>query len=111
MISLLVYYYYLTKEDIFCILRIQKTAVIFTAILHGLVVKKGANMKSRRYTVDLSPTLDDLLSSLAVEKGTTKAEIIRRSLATYSHINNEQKNGVRSVTVDGQNNIKQVIVL
>jgi hypothetical protein len=40
-------------------------------------------MKTTRYTIDLDRAFDDVLAGLAAQKGTTKAEIIRRALATY----------------------------
>jgi predicted transcriptional regulator len=39
-----------------------------------------------RYTMDLDKQLDDTLSDLAARKGTSKAEIIKRALATYNFI-------------------------
>lgn len=43
-------------------------------------------MKTTRYTIDLDKNFDETLSALAQRKSTTKAEIIRRALATYSYI-------------------------
>ncbi len=46
-------------------------------------------MATTRYTIDLDQTLDKTLSGLAENKGTTKAEIIKRALATYSFISGQ----------------------
>ncbi len=46
-------------------------------------------MRTTRYTIDLDPTLDKTFTELAVAKGTSKAEIIRRALATYSYISGQ----------------------
>ncbi len=43
-------------------------------------------MNTRRYTIDLDKRFDSRLAELAQQKGTTKAEIIKRALATYSVI-------------------------
>jgi predicted transcriptional regulator len=43
-------------------------------------------MATTRYTIDLDKEFDQTLSGLAESKNTTKAEIIRRALATYSFI-------------------------
>ena len=46
-------------------------------------------MKTTRYTIDLDPNFDRSLSNLAASKGTSKAEIIKRALATYSFISGQ----------------------
>jgi predicted transcriptional regulator len=46
-------------------------------------------MATTRYTIDLDQNLDKTLSGLAENKGTTKAEIIKRALATYSFISGQ----------------------
>ena len=46
-------------------------------------------MKTTRYTIDLDKNFNDTLSALAERKGTTKAEIIKRALATYSFISGQ----------------------
>lgn len=49
-------------------------------------------MSTRRYTIDLDPNFDATLSNLASQKGTTKAEIIRRALATYTVLTQQTMN-------------------
>ncbi|MBV9657483.1 MAG: hypothetical protein JO295_05175 [Verrucomicrobia bacterium] len=46
-------------------------------------------MPTTRYTIDLDPNLDLTLTALAESKGTTKAEIIKRALASYSFISKQ----------------------
>lgn len=47
------------------------------------------SMNTTRYTIDLDPVFDKTLAGLAVAKGTSKAEIIKRALATYSFISRQ----------------------
>lgn len=46
-------------------------------------------MKTTRYTIDLDEAFDGTLSRLAERRGTSKAEIIKRALATYSYISGQ----------------------
>ncbi len=46
-------------------------------------------MKTTRFTIDLDRVFDEKLSNLAERKNTSKAEIIKRALATYSFISGQ----------------------
>lgn len=46
-------------------------------------------MSTTRYTIDLDRSFDQVLTNLAATKGTSKAEIIKRALATYSFISGQ----------------------
>ena len=46
-------------------------------------------MNTSRFTIDLDSSFNQKLSTLAEEKNTTKAEIIKRALATYSYISGQ----------------------
>jgi hypothetical protein len=48
---------------------------------------------STRYTIDLDSNFDKKLSDLAKEKGVTKADVIRRALATYTYISGQAPMG------------------
>jgi predicted transcriptional regulator len=52
-----------------------------------------------RYTMDVGPEFDETLSKLAESKGTTKAEIIRRAVASYSYLSDATKETGSKVTV------------
>lgn len=66
-----------------------------------------------RYTIDLDAAFDEKLSSLASEKRTTKAEIIKRALATYSMLSLQapidSKNKV-SITDQDDHVLKDIII-
>ena len=70
-------------------------------------------MRTSRYTIDLDPTADDTLSSLAAAKGTTKADIIKRALASYSFISEQTRaNSGRKVSItDAEDNVLKDIVM
>ena len=70
-------------------------------------------MKTTRYTVDLDNTFDTTLSTLASQRGTTKAEIIRRALATYSVLwAQAPMNSQKKVSITDQNDrvLKDVVI-
>ena len=46
-----------------------------------------------RMTFDVGPDFDRVLTETAKKKGTTKAEIIRRSVASYVYLDKERDNG------------------
>ena len=66
-----------------------------------------------RYTMDLDKQLDEALSELAARKGTSKAEIIKRALATYNFIscqapaNSDKK---FSITTSDDKVLKDIII-
>ena len=51
------------------------------------------------FTIDLSGQLDTMLTELAKEKHTTKADIVRRALASYAYINKQAENAGQSQPV------------
>lgn len=70
-------------------------------------------MSTTRFTVDLDKTFDDTLSGLAKDKGTTKAEIIKRALATYSFISGQAPLGSDkkvSITDTDDRVLKDIII-
>jgi hypothetical protein len=71
-------------------------------------------MSTTRYTIDLDPTFDKTLSALAAAKGTSKAEIIKRALATYSYISGEapSSDSARKVSItDKEDKVLKDIVI
>ena len=65
-----------------------------------------------KYTIDLGSEANRQLDEVAKEKGMTKADVIRRAVATYVTVNREVKNGNR-VTVSNQDDriIKEIVTL
>jgi predicted transcriptional regulator len=66
-----------------------------------------------RYTMDLDKQLDKALSELAERKGTSKAEIIKRALATYSFISGQapaNSNTKFSITTSDDKVLKDIII-
>lgn len=70
-------------------------------------------MKTTRYTIDLDEKFDQTLSGLAAEKGTTKAEIIKRALATYSFISGQtpaDSDRKVSITTSDDKVLKDIVI-
>jgi hypothetical protein len=70
-------------------------------------------MKTTRYTIDLDKAFDDKLADLAQQKGTTKAEIIKRALATYSFINGQvPDNSDKKVSITSKDDrvLKDIVI-
>jgi hypothetical protein len=66
-----------------------------------------------RYTIDIAPEFDKLLSSIADSKGTTKADIIRRAVASYQALTREVEktpDSKVSITRNDDTVIKDVIL-
>jgi hypothetical protein len=58
---------------------------------------------STRYTIDLNKEYEEKLSALAKEKGVSKADVIRRALATYTYITGQAPlNGTNKVSITNQ---------
>ena len=57
-----------------------------------------------KLTVQFGDQMNKMLKELAVEKGTTKTEIIRRALATYKYLNDKRKDGASSVSARSADN-------
>jgi aspartate 1-decarboxylase len=67
-----------------------------------------------RYTIDFDPSFDKTLSDLVKNTGaSTKAEVIRRAVASYSYLKKQQAENedVKVAIVDKNNNITKEIVL
>jgi predicted transcriptional regulator len=63
--------------------------------------------------MDLDKQLDEALSELAARKGTSKAEIIKRALATYNFISCQapaDSNKKFSITTSDDKVIKDIII-
>jgi len=70
-------------------------------------------MSTTRYTIDLDKDFDTKLTNLAREKNTTKAEIIKRALATYSVLSGQvadQQDKKVSITTKDDKVLKDVII-
>ena len=70
-------------------------------------------MKTTRYTIDLDKTFDGKLAALAEQKGTSKAEIIKRALATYSFITEQApKNSGKKVSITSNDDkvLKDIVI-
>ena len=67
---------------------------------------------ARRYTFDVGEKVDKLLSELAEEEGLTKAEVIRRAVATYDYLKKETgKDKVKVSLSDHNNNVVKDVIL
>jgi hypothetical protein len=56
-----------------------------------------------RYTIDFDDTFDKTLTDLMKSSGAkTKADVIRRAVASYKYLKNEEGEGKVSVTKDGK---------
>lgn len=66
-----------------------------------------------RYTIDMDADFEKVLDSLAKDKGRTKAEIIRRAVASYSFLDQQvdPKAGTKvSITNQDDRVIKDVVL-
>lgn len=70
-------------------------------------------MSTRRYTIDIDDTVDAILTNLTKSRGGTKADIIRRSLATYNFLTTQApSNSGRKVSItDGEDKVIKDVVL
>jgi hypothetical protein len=67
-----------------------------------------------RYTMDFGDKFDDLVAKLAQDKGITKAELIRRAVATYNYLTNEtqdNKKGLKVSLSDQENKVLKDVIL
>jgi hypothetical protein len=60
---------------------------------------------TRRYTIDLGEKIDNVLTRLALENETSKAEIIKRAVAVYNFLQREagENRPDRKVTITDNN--------
>jgi predicted transcriptional regulator len=63
-----------------------------------------------RLTIDVGTEFDGLLSELAKEKESTKAEIIRRAVASYAYLKKHAADNKVSIT-DADNKVLKDVVL
>ena len=70
-------------------------------------------MNTSRFTIDLDSSFNQTLAALAEEKHTTKAEIIKRALATYSYISGQapMDSGRKVSITDGDDKVLKDIVI
>ena len=65
----------------------------------------------RRFTMDLGPKFDKVLTEMAEAKEISKSEIIRRAVASYAYLNDMRDAGKKLNVIDEQNKTVQEIVL
>jgi predicted transcriptional regulator len=67
---------------------------------------------STRFTMDVGPEFDDKLSELSSRAGTSKAEIIKRAVASYAYLKDETRNGNRVAITERESGVvlKDVIL-
>ncbi len=65
-----------------------------------------------RYTIDFDDDFDKTLSDLVkISDATTKADVIRRAVATYSYLKKAQKANTNSkVLIQGDNVNKEIVL-
>jgi predicted transcriptional regulator len=64
-----------------------------------------------RYTIDMDDKFEKLLEGLAQDKGRTKAEIIRRAVATYSYLDKEVSPDRKvSITTKNDDVVKDIVL-
>lgn len=65
-----------------------------------------------KYTIDLGEDANKQLDEVAKEKGMTKADVIRRAVATYVTVNREVKKGNRLTISNAEDRvIKELVTL
>ncbi len=64
-----------------------------------------------RFTMDLNPKLDKVLTELSDTKEVPKSEIIRRAVAYYSLLEEGREAGKRITLIDEKNKTAQEILL
>jgi hypothetical protein len=66
-----------------------------------------------RYTIDFDKDFDKTLSELVdTTDATTKADVIRRAVASYSYLKNEQRaNKSAKIVITDDANLKKEVVL
>jgi hypothetical protein len=65
-----------------------------------------------RFTIDTDQQFDQNLDALVTMTGGTKADVLRRALATYKFLKNEDQNGQNKVSITNKDNVvlKDVIL-
>ena len=67
--------------------------------------------KKVRFTVDVSPEMEQLLDRLAQEEGTTKSEVFRRAIGLYDVTREYQREGNVVGATKDKKNLSAVFVL
>jgi len=65
----------------------------------------------RRFTMDMGPKFDKVLTDLAESKEIPKSEIIRRAVASYAYLSDAREAGKKINLIDEQNKTVQEVVL
>ncbi len=60
-----------------------------------------------KLTVEFNAKMDEILTELATEKGTSKAEVLRRAVALYRYLTRESESGKRVLISDSTKEIKE----
>ena len=82
---------------------------IYTFFLGGVMDTKK-RLAAVRVSLDMSPEANDLLESLASLHGTTKSQILRRSVALYHVASEANALGNRLAVVDKDKKVVSEIV-
>lgn len=66
-----------------------------------------------KYTVDFGEQLDRTIERLAKEKGTTKADVLRRAIASYDYLVQQVNptTGMKIAVSDGNDRVVKEVVL
>lgn len=64
-----------------------------------------------RYTIDVGEKFDEILTTLARSNETTKSEIIRRAVATYSVLTEQATDGRKVSITDMRDRVLKDILL
>jgi predicted transcriptional regulator len=64
-----------------------------------------------RFTVQFDDEIEKILSDLAKTRKTTKAEILRRALASYSFLDKERQNKKKIIIMDDTDQIIKEVIL
>ena len=65
-----------------------------------------------KLTVEFNDKMNEILEQLALEKGTTKADVLRRAVALYRYLDSEQNESQKNKVSITQNNkvIKDIVL-
>jgi len=64
----------------------------------------------KRFTLELSPQIDDLLVKWSEESGMTRAELLRRAIALMEASRNAAHEGLKVGFVDSKGTLKREVV-
>ncbi len=60
-----------------------------------------------KLTVEFNAKMDEILTELATEKGTSKTEVLRRAVALYRYLTKESESGKKVLISDSTKEIKE----